>query len=318
MSLPVSCEVLSPSLRAARTVTSKETAVVEAAGRVPPRVTPHPPPSRYLLGWGSSGFFTEPGCVTAARPREPSGVLKHARRRCGPRAGLPVGAGRKQRRAVGRTNRDDRGQAKSERHGPKPRALCGPHPRGCAPRAAREVGASPRLFRRSRRCGVLVSRLPHRRPLRSEPPRQGGLGRRVAPACVGRSLLWHVPLRSRGDKLGGRRASPPAPAGRRRGGAGARSHGCARVSPSRRGRWERGASAARASEFERSISPETKLRSATRLLARGVAERGGPPGPEGVCRPSGDAQRRPCPGGRACRRARVLPRVAATWLILPV
>jgi len=51
-----------------------------------------PVPPLLPTRWGSSGFFTEPGCVTAVQPCKPSGVLNHARCRCWPWAGYPFGS----------------------------------------------------------------------------------------------------------------------------------------------------------------------------------------------------------------------------------
>ena len=175
-------------------------AVMSVAGRVPRRVSPFPPARP-----GSSGFLTEPGCVTAAWPREPSGVLKHARRRCRPRSGCPRVPAASSAWVVGRLSQE---KEKRER---VPRAAGG-----------RPPPPLPPLLR-------WLSE-PHRRLLRSEPPRPGASvagsrpPRRVAvssstsgaPAARGELVPSPHPRRSPAICSRASLGGGSAPAGRRR------------------------------------------------------------------------------------------------------
>lgn len=161
------------------TVTASERA--RSRGRVggfEVRASPRRPPASFPLslcstagaGEVAQGLGTEPGCVTAAWPREPSGVLNHARCcRCWPRSVCPRVPAASSARAVGRPSRERTGKKGVEKG---------------RPRAAK--GGVP--LRRGRRPRRLLS-VPPRRLLPSEPPRRRGLGRRVAPASTGRCLL---------------------------------------------------------------------------------------------------------------------------------
>lgn len=138
----------------------------------PSQKEPRPRPSfalsRSAAGGGGRrfhGLVTEPGCVTAARPREPSGVLNHARRRCWPRSVCPRGC--RPRAALGRWG----GRAFSVREGKKGKAAGGAFPlrRGRWPLRLVPVPPPPPAAERAA-------------PARA-------LGRRVAPASAGRCLL---------------------------------------------------------------------------------------------------------------------------------
>ena len=136
----------------------------------PCRPVAAPPPTRR----GSLGFFTEPGCVTAAWPREPSGVPETREAPVPASVWVPAGAGREQRSGGGAAEPRKRGKG-SERGG---RTRPG-GPRG-VPRAAGGRPPPP--------LALLLRRLsvPHPRPLRSEPPRQGPRSR--GRTRLGRSL----------------------------------------------------------------------------------------------------------------------------------
>ena len=125
---------------------------------------------------GSSGFFTEPGCVTAAWPREPSGVLNHARRRCWPRSGYPQVPAASSAWAVGRLSQGKRGKKASVG------CTCPGGPRG----VLRAAGGRPPppLPSPMRRLFVPLPRL-----LQSEPPWQRGHGPGITPVSAGRCLL---------------------------------------------------------------------------------------------------------------------------------
>lgn len=118
------------------------------------------------------GFLTEPRCVTAAWPRQLSGVLKHARRRCRPRSVCPwvpaaSSAGRRGGRAE--SGKDARGGGERS------------HPPGSAPtlpeakkRASEARGGGEGRVplpagRRRSSCVSSAFRVPHCRPLPSEP-----------------------------------------------------------------------------------------------------------------------------------------------------
>ena len=132
-----------------------------AAGRAPSPASPRPAAARR----GSSGFLTEPGCVTAAWPREPPGVLNHARRRCWPRSGCPwvpaaSSAGRRGGRAAKERAKRGRdrvcwGRARPGGPGGVPRAARGASPSAAAAGAAFGFPCRPSAL------------------LQSEPPRQG-------------------------------------------------------------------------------------------------------------------------------------------------
>ena len=136
------------------------------------------------------GFLTEPRCVTAAWPRELSGVLNHARRRCRPRSVCPwVPAASSAGRRGGRAE-SGKDEANRERS----------HPPGSAPTP------SPEKSERERRVvvGTAVSRslpdaaaaavssaFPCRTAARCRSSRAParGFGPEVAPAPAGRRLL---------------------------------------------------------------------------------------------------------------------------------
>lgn len=216
-SLPVACEVL-PSF---------------------------PPPGR--RGGVSSGFLTEPGCVTAAWPREPSGVLNHARRRCRPRSRVPRGCRPRAAPGGGAVEARNRGKKASSgatqaRVGP---AACRgwqggvPH-RRCPPLVALASGAAPPpAAERAAPAGASVAG--------SRPPRRVAASSSTsgAPAARGGSRSPPPADRPRSAAGPASGAGQPQPAHAARSGY-ARVPRVPRVSPSR-GRRERGA-AARASE----------------------------------------------------------------------
>lgn len=241
----------------------------------PCRVVAAPPTQ-----WGSLGFFTEPGCVTAAWPREPSGVPEAREALVLASVWVPAGAGREQRWAAGRLSREN---------GAREKASVGPHPPGWAPRrAAGGRGASPSA------AGAAAASASRAAP----PP----AAERAAPA--GASVAGsHPPRRvavssstSGAPAAGGASASPPSRCDGLRSAAGPASgagqprpaHAARsgrarpRMSPSR-GRRERGAARGR-----------KKLRSGPGSLP--AATREGPAAGVGPAPPLWGWRRRPCPG----------------------
>lgn len=257
---------------------------------------------------------------------------------------VPVGAGREQRRAAGRQSRV--GQRRGESRAVAP-ARVGPNPLPREKRAREARGGGdgrvPLPAGRRRSSCQLGFSVPHRRPLPSEPrPGEGLRSRGRARPGGSPSPLARPMLPRRGAEKA--RASLPSPAhldhlrfqarlvrGRERPsrsggsaprgpvdvvpcGAGAR----AAVSPSRGSR-----EGAEPSEGEENPKKKKKLRGGPGSPPR-FAEGSRPPGSassRAPLSPSGGGRRlcrRPCPGGpRASVRA-LVPRVAATWLILPV
>lgn len=325
-----------------------------AVGRVPCRVAPCPAPPP--LSWGSSGFFTEAGCVTAAWPREPSGVLKHARCWCRPRSGCLRVPAASSAWAVERLSREKRGARRKAR---APGAARGSHPRPGGSRGVLRAagGASPTpplppLHWLS---------VPHPRLLRSEPPRQGASVARSRARLGGSPSPLARPVlpRARRERVVGVRQPLPSPpialrsATRPASGAGQPRPADARAEPSP-SRGETG--------DERMNDTRAKLRSGPGSLP--AAAREGPAAGVGgalpfwgrarPALPQAPGSRRPLPppvpslpcrhrrvrdaapagrsgpragavrvgrarrrAGRASARVRA-PRVAATWLILPV
>lgn len=117
------------------------------------------------------GFLTEPRCVTAAWPRELSGVLNHARRRCRPRSVCPwvpaaSSAGRRGGRAESSRGKTKGGGERSRPPGsaPTPRKS-EPSERGAWWRG----GPCPAPCRTPPQQLSARLSVPHCRPLPSEP-----------------------------------------------------------------------------------------------------------------------------------------------------
>lgn len=325
-----------------------------AVGRVPCRVAPCPGPPP--LSWGSSGFFTEAGCVTAAWPREPSGVLKHARCWCRPRSGCLRVPAASSAWAVERLSREKRGARRKAR---APGAARGSHPRPGGSRGVLRAAGGGVPHSAAAAAALAFRAAPPPAAERAAPAR--GLGREVArpPRRVAvSSSTSGAPAGAEGEGCGSRAASP-LPADRLRSatrpasGAGQPRPADARAEPSP-SRGETG--------DERMNDTRAKLRSGPGSLP--AAAREGPAAGVGgalpfwgrarPALPQAPGSRRPLPppvpslpcrhrrvrdaapagrsgpragavrvgrarrrAGRASARVRA-PRVAATWLILPV